>query len=181
MKKAANKMDGTGFARIKKKYAELEESLIKSGRGLVYRTEKGIYGTSGMDRIHDFFRQIRLENCSSFLDLGSGDGRVVLIASLFTKATGIEFDKELSDKAKQTCDSLGMECTLIEGDYLKHDFTQYDIIFINPDHEFNELDEKLSKELKGTLFVYNEIFAPEQLKKGRKFWAGQTPIVSYTK
>lgn len=168
------------FQDIKDAYAEFEHGLKESGRGLVYRTEKGIYGTTNLDNIFKFFREINLQNFRHFLDLGCGDCRVVLVAALFTKATGIEFDSELVGYGRKIKDSLGISCELIVGDYLGHDLSQYDIIFMNPDHEFRELDAKLRAELKGPLFVYNEIFAPNTLKKGRKFWAGQIPIVKYT-
>ena len=133
-----------------------------------------------MDNIFDFFKEIGLQNYRHFLDLGCGDGRVVLVASLFTKASGIEFSGELIKVAETIRDDLGIDCDLIAGDYLDHDLSGYDIIFINPDHGFKELEEKLSRELKGPLFVYNEIFSPALLKKCRKYWYRQTAIVKYT-
>ncbi|MBU2560989.1 MAG: class I SAM-dependent methyltransferase [Nanoarchaeota archaeon] len=168
------------FMQIKQAYAELEATLKGSGKGLVYRTEKGIYGTTNLDNIFRFFREIGLQNYRHFLDLGCGDCRVVLVASLFTDATGIEFNSELVSHGQEIKDRLNIMCELIVGDYLDHDLTKYDIIFMNPDHEFGELDAKLKAELRGPLFIYNEIFAPNTLKKGKKFWAGQIPIVKYT-
>ena len=109
----------------------------------------------------------------------STNGAKRAIAALFTKATGIEFDKPLTNIAIQIRDKLDIDCELIADDYLKYDWSKYDIIFINPDHEFNNMDDKLKAELKGPLFIYNQIFSPNSLIKGRKFWAGQIPIVSY--
>ncbi|MBW2971960.1 class I SAM-dependent methyltransferase [Candidatus Woesearchaeota archaeon] len=169
------------FNRIKHAYAELERELRDSGKGLVYRTEKGIYGTTNLDNIFRFFKEINLQNYRHFLDLGCGDCRVVLVAALFTKAAGIEFDSELVAHGQKIRDNLGISCELITGDYLEHDLGKYDIIFMNPDHEFGELDAKLKAELNGPLFVHNEIFAPAMLVKGKKYWAGQIPIVKYTK
>ena len=40
-------------------------------------------GPSGTQDIYDFFVKIKLERYKNFIDLGSGDGKVVLIASLF--------------------------------------------------------------------------------------------------
>lgn len=167
------------FEKVKLAYAELERTL-KKGKGLVYKTEKGIYGTTDVDAIFKFFQDIHLETCKSFIDLGCGDGRVVLIASLFTKAKGIEFDSELIEKAKEIRDSLGMKCDLLRGDYMKQDISDCDVVFMNPDHEFHDIDDKLKRELKGTLYIYNEIFAPNLLKKGKKFWPSQVPIITYT-
>lgn len=168
------------FSQIKEAYSQFEQHLRDAGKGLVYRTAKGIYGTTGLENIFDFFREVQLQNCSHFLDLGSGDGRVVMVASLFTEATGIESDPGLVSAAVSIRDELGLDCELIKGDYLEHDLTQYDIIFINPDHEFDELDVKLKDGLKGPLFVCNEIFAPELLRKGKKYWYRQVPIIKYT-
>ncbi|MBW2963917.1 hypothetical protein KY363_00515 [Candidatus Woesearchaeota archaeon] len=171
----------TMFRKIKEQYALFEQSLKDSGRGLVYRTEKGIYGTTNLDNIFMFFKEINLQNYRHFLDLGCGDGRVVLVASLFTKATGIEYSAELLEAGIAVRDRLGLSCGLVVGDYLSHDFSGYDIVFINPDHDFGELNAKLARELNGPLFIYNEIFSPEGLVKGRKFWYGQLPIVKYAR
>lgn len=169
------------FKKIKERYALFEQQLKDSGRGLVYRTEKGIYGTTNIDNIFMFFKEINLQNYSHFLDLGCGDGRVVLVASLFTNSTGIEFSRELLEAGIAIKDELKLNCGFVVGDYLAHDISSYDIVFINPDHEFGELNAKLRNEFKGPLFVYNEIFAPEGFSKGRKFWYGQLPIVKYTR
>ncbi len=167
------------FEAIKAEYAKLESSLKKSGKGVVYDTEKGIYGTTNLDNIFKFFKEINLESCRNFIDLGCGDGRVVLVAALFTKATGIEYDAELIAVAKNIQKKLGIDCELVQGDYLEQDISGYDIVFMNPDHSFGELDKKLKDELKGRLFIYNEIFAPDVLKKGKKYWYGQIPVIEY--
>jgi len=117
--------------------------------------------------------------------LGSGDGKVVLIASLFgVKATGIEFDKDLIDVSVKIRDELNLSADFIQGDFLKQDLSRYDIIFINPDKGFKlKLENKLIKEMKSTakLFVYNNIFLPNILKKGKTYWFEQVPIISYSK
>ncbi len=169
------------FSQIKKAYAEFEQRLRDSGKGLVCRTQKGIYATTNLDAVFRFFREIGLNNYSRFLDLGCGDGRVVLVASLFTKATGIEYTKELVDVADTIKQNLELDCEFIVGDYLDHDLTKYDLVFINPDHDFNRLDTRLREELGGPLFVYNDFFAPALLKKSKEFWPGRIPIIKYTK
>ncbi len=168
------------FQQIKAQYQEFEQQLKDAGKGLVYSTEKGIYGTTNIDNIYAFFKEINLQNYAHFLDLGCGDGRVVLIASLFTKSTGLEYDKELVAVAEEIKNKLNLGVELIVGDYTKHNFSNYDIIFMNPDHEFQDIDDKLKTELNGPLFIYNEIFAPNKLKKGKKYWYDQSPITKYT-
>jgi hypothetical protein len=169
------------FEEILDVYSEHEKELQQQGKNLYWDTDKGIFGTSRMRAVYEFFKKIKLEKYKNFLDLGSGDGRIVLIASLFTKATGIEFDLKLHRKAEEIKRRLGLDCTFIKGDYMQQDISQYDIIFINPDKGFIwGLDNKLSLELKGELYVYNEVFQPNALKKGKKFWAMGSPIVKYT-
>ena len=136
----------------------------------------------GQQDIYDFFVKIKLQQYKNFIDLGSGDGKVVLIASLFVKATGIEFDKELVKTGVKIRDELKLKAEFIKGDFLEHDISKYDFIFINPDKGFDKgLEEKLIKEMNGKLFVYNNIFLPRFLKKGKTYLFDGIPIIQYTK
>jgi len=69
-------------------------------------------------------------------DLGSGDGKIAMIASLFTKAAGIEFDEELVKVSNQMKKKLNLDVKFIQGDFMQSDISKYDVIFINPDKEF---------------------------------------------
>lgn len=176
------------FNKIKAEYDDYYKSFLKQGKIPVWDTKVGIFGASVSDFVYEFFKKIKLSGYKNFLDLGSGDGKVVLIASLFTKSTGIEFDKELVDKSNEIKEKIGLKADFglktefICGDFLKQDLGKYDFIFINPDKGFDKgLEEKLLKEMKGKLFVYNFVFAPRLLKKGKTYWFGQTPITVYTK
>lgn len=172
------------FRKITEKYNDFYQSFYEKGTGTVADTEKGIWGPAGTQDVYDFFVKIKLQNFKHFLDLGSGDGKVVLIASLFTDATGIEFDKELNDFGLKVKKELKLKCNLIQDDFFKYDFSKYDIIFINPDQGFHKgLEEKLVKEMqpKAKLFIYNNIFQPLHLKKGKTYWFNGIPIISYTK
>jgi hypothetical protein len=170
------------FLEIKQAYKEYYNSILGKGKLLVWDTDKGIWGFTNADDAFEFFKKIELQKYKNFLDLGSGDGIVVSIAGLFTNATGIEFDKQLHEKAAAMKDKLKINCNLICNDYMNYDFSKYDIIFINPDKGFHHgLEDKLLKELKGILFVHQQIFQPRFLKKGKTYWMGQTPIISYTK
>jgi SAM-dependent methyltransferase len=170
------------FQKIKKEYDDFYKSLLKQGKMPVRDTEVGIWGISEADNIFNFFKKIKLQKYKNFLDLGSGDGKVVLIASLFTNATGIEFDKELHDKAFEIREKLELKCNLIQGDFLNYDWSKYDLIFINPDKGFHKgTEDKLLKELKGKLYVYNFVFEPRFLKKGKKYWFNETPVTVYTR
>jgi len=147
-------------------------------------TEKGFWGASITEHLYEFFKKINLQNYKNFLDLGSGDGKVVLIASLFgLKATGIEFDNDLIKKSKKIRDELKLKADFIQSDFLKHDISQYSVIFVNPDKGFERgLEDKLIKNMnpKAKLIVYNQIFLPRFLKKGKTYWFDQVPITIYT-
>jgi len=128
--------------------------------------------------------KIKLQNYKNFLDLGSGDGKVVLIASLFgVHACGIEHDKKLLKVGKKIQNTLKLKATFLNEDFFKQDISKYDIIFINPDTGFeNGVEEKCLKEMnkKTKLFVYNNIFKPRFLKQGKTHWVNEIPITCYT-
>lgn len=168
------------FQIIKQEYDKFYNSLLRKGQLPMGDTEVGFWGASIGEDVFEFFRKIKLQNFKSFIDLGSGDGKVALIASLFTKSTGIEFDDDLHTKAVEIRDKLNLNSELIKGDFLKHDFSKYDVFFINPDKAFNKgLERKLMNEMKGVLFVYNIIYRPDNLKKGETYWIGNVPITKY--
>ncbi|MBW2978241.1 class I SAM-dependent methyltransferase [Candidatus Woesearchaeota archaeon] len=146
-------------------------------------TEKGFWGAAITEHLYEFFKKIKLQNYKNFLDLGSGDGKVVLIASLFgVKATGIEFDKDLIKTSQKIKNELKLKADFIQSDFFKHDVSKYDIIFVNPDKGFeNGLEDKLIKDMnpKTKLLVYNQIFLPRFLKKGKTTWFDQVPVIEY--
>jgi len=173
------------FNELKQKYDEFYKSFYQRGSLPVGDTEKGIWGAAITDHLYEFFKKINLGKYKTFLDLGSGDGKVVLIASLFgVKAVGIEFDKDLIKTSLKMKEELRLDGDFIQGDFFDHDLNRYDIIFINPDKGFEfKLENKLLKEMKkeSRLFVYNNIFLPNILKKGKTYWFDQVPIISYSK
>ncbi len=173
------------FKLLKQKYEEFYSLFYVKGSIPMGDTEKGIWGAAITNHIFEFFQQINLEKYKTFIDLGSGDGKVVLIASLFgVKSTGIEFDKDLIEISIKIRDELKLSADFIQGDFLKQDLSKYDIIFINPDKGFEyKLENKLLKEMKSTakLFVYNNIFLPRFLKKGKTYWFSEIPVIGYKK
>jgi hypothetical protein len=52
-------------------------------------------------------------------------------------------------------------------------------VFINPDKRFEQIENKLSSELKGKLVVYGTEFHPVSLKKVQTFNAHTTPVTIY--
>ena len=67
-------------------------------------------------------------------DLGSGDGRIVIMAAqkFHAYATGIELDKDLCRQSIERIRKLGLEKTahIINGDILKEDYTSADLITV---------------------------------------------------
>lgn len=169
------------FNQLKKEYDLFYRSFLKKGKLPMGETDAGFWGAAIGDDIFELFKKIQLQNFRNFIDLGSGDGKVVLTASLFTNAAGIEHDAELHKKAVEIKDKLKLKANLIQGDFMEHDLSKYDFVFINPDKSFSKgLETKLQKELKGILVVYNHIYQPANMKKGKTYWFGYIPVSVYT-
>jgi len=67
-------------------------------------------------------------------DLGSGDGRIVMVAAQKYKAdsTGVEFDDSLWRQSSDRIKTLGLSATarIIHGDLLKQDYSSADLITV---------------------------------------------------
>jgi SAM-dependent methyltransferase len=171
------------FTRIKAYFDARDKELAHQGKLPLGSTEKGFWGTSHLDDAFAFCERIELETKDGFLDLGSGDGRVVFVAALFTHAVGIEYDAKLHAQALRAHDELqipGVE--LLCGDYTEHDLGAYDVVYTYADHNFRWLTPKLG-ELRdhAVLYCYHDTFHPEGMIKGRIVWLGQLPVFSYTR
>ncbi|MBU0535690.1 MAG: hypothetical protein KKE20_01900 [Nanoarchaeota archaeon] len=148
------------YKRIVKEYEEFEgvtDRILKD-------TSHGFFVPTNLRLLFEFFKKIKLDRYKSFIDLGSGDGRVVMLASLFTRAAGIEGDEKLHKMALEMRKKLGMKAELIHRDYLEHDITGYDAVYMYPDNNISyELNKKLLKEIKGDLLIFTDTFLPEAL------------------
>lgn len=168
------------FKEIKDYFDKLDEAHSTSGKKLVFETEKGIFGTSDLDTIYEFFKKIDPEPTDVFVDIGSGDGRVVLVASLFCQAIGVEYDEKLAEESKAHADEIGRIVRIVCDDYENYDYSQANTLFSYADHFFTPaFIERLKDEFKGKLYVYQGVFLPEGIKKGPTIWAKGTPIISY--
>ena len=172
------------FAGIKEEYENFYKSLMKSGRLPMRSTEKGFWNASSSDEVYEAFKSIKLNKFRNFLDVGSGDGKVVLIASLFCKnADGIEIDDLLHHKALEMQDKLGFGNVAFHNkDFFEHDFSKYDILFLAPDAPLERgLENKLLKEMKGKLIHYGHHFHPKNLKKENSFLVNGNLVTVYSK
>ncbi|MBN1386481.1 hypothetical protein JW968_05920 [Candidatus Woesearchaeota archaeon] len=161
-------------------YDEFVRDLLRSGKLPAWDTGEGYYSSSETEDMIMLFQKIDWSKVRSFLDLGSGDGKLALMASLFTDSTGIEIDKELHNKAEEFRRKLRLKCTFICGNYMEHDISGYDLIFLNPDKPFYRgLEAKMKKELKGKLLVYSPVYHPQTLKKTKEFNINSRIIPQY--
>ena len=102
-------------------------------------------------------------------DLGSGDGRIVIIAAekFGANAVGVEFDKDLYQQSSDRIKRLGLadRAKIIHGDLLEQDYTSADVITVY------------------LLPVSNEKVRPlleKQLKKGARIVAHDFTVGGWT-
>jgi protein-L-isoaspartate O-methyltransferase len=164
------------YLAVKSAYDSFYASLLSRGRLPVKDTGVGYWGMSVADDIYSLFNRIRLHEYKNFIDIGSGDGKVVLIASLFTKATGVEIDDELHQKALQIRDNLKLKAEFIKGDYHDINLRKYDLVFYHPDSNNHRLELKLMEELKHRLILYGPHYHPTSLQHEMTFIANTTPV-----
>ncbi len=161
--------------------ARLRKEKLKSA----YRdTDVGIWGFSQEKLVYKAFRMLDLSRYRKFMDLGSGDGTVVFIASLFTEAFGIEYDHDVHAAGLEMQKELGAGGTLLEGRFEDFDLSGYDFVFINPDKEWRKFQDTLLAQLSDdvTIAVYNNVFLPEKLPRLRTVWPNPyVPVTLYTK
>jgi ubiquinone/menaquinone biosynthesis C-methylase UbiE len=75
-----------------------------------------------------------LKSGEKMFDLGSGDGRIVIMAARKFKAdaTGVEFDDSLFKQSMERIKTLGLAPTarILHGDLLKQDYSSADLITV---------------------------------------------------
>ncbi|MBR9699597.1 class I SAM-dependent methyltransferase [Candidatus Woesearchaeota archaeon] len=164
-----DKMDS--FDLIKETYQELHSSFLQKHPTLVKYLGENVWAPSLPKELYKIFKKYGSTE-KKFLDLGSGDGIVVMVAALFfNESHGVEVEKEFFDISLQMEKKLGLSnVRFIEEDFLKLSFSSYDVLFIAPDKEFSlRLEKKILDELDGILIVYSSIFQPKTLKKIDEF------------
>jgi predicted RNA methylase len=87
-------------------------------------------------------------------DLGSGDGRIVIVAAqkYHAQAVGIELDKDLAKRSSDRILKLGLEkeAHIVNGDLLKQNYGSADLVtvYLLPDAVNNKVQPLLDKQLK---------------------------------
>jgi predicted RNA methylase len=87
-------------------------------------------------------------------DLGSGDGRIVIMAAqkFHADAVGVELDKDLCRQSLERIRKLGLEKTahIINGDLLEQNYASADLVtvYLLPESINNKVQPLLDKQLK---------------------------------
>ena len=177
-------MNDVIFNQIKKEYDNFYRNLLKSGKLPMWSTEKGFWNAAIADEVYEAFKKIKLNKFKNFLDMGSGDGKIVLIASLFCRnAEGIEINNFLHNKAVEIKNKFKINNAIFHNkDFFEHDISVYDALLLAPDNSLDRgLEKKLLKEMKGKLIHYGNHFHPRFLKKEDSFLVNGTLVSLYSK
>ena len=177
-------MKANVFNQIKQEYDAFYKGLLQRGRLPMWSTDKGFWNAAAADEVYEAFKKIKLNRFKSFLDVGSGDGKIVLIASLFCKnAEGIEIDDILHHKAVEIQAKLGLKNVKLHNkDFFDHNLADYDVLFLSPDAPLERgLEKKLLSEMRGKLIHYGHHFHPRFLKKEESFLINDNLVSVYSK
>lgn len=173
------------FETVKEAYDQFYKFLfVKHGMYPVKDTGIGYWGVSVASEVYDLFHKMDLKSHSHLLDIGSGDGKVVMIASLFTKATGVEYDPWLHEVSNDVKNKLfhvpsSGRASFVNDDFMNHDFSPYDVIFWNPDKVCRKLEKKISNEFNGKLVVYGPHNHPQGFDEIQRHDISGTYITIY--
>ncbi|MBU90185.1 hypothetical protein CMO94_01480 [Candidatus Woesearchaeota archaeon] len=176
-------MNDRAFAEIKKEYDNFYKDLLRKGKLPLGGTGKGFWGGVIADEVYEAFKKINLQKYKTFIDLGSGDGKVVLIAALFCeRAVGIEMDNGLFKKSMEMQMKLKIPNAIFHNnDFHDHSIRGFDIAFVYPDSPMHRgLEKKLLNELTGKLVHYGHHFQPQNLKPEKKILVDGNLITIYS-
>ena len=168
------------------KFLEIQDTYNRYYRGQMIQgrlpgksTSLGYWAPAAAEDVWELLKVIGVKKHLRFIDLGSGDGKIAIVASLVCQATGIEADASLHDVAVWMQAKLETGSNLINGNFLQHDLSRYDILFLNPDSTFREIEAKLRKEMKGKLILYASRYEPIHLKLEQEFVVNGTRAKVY--
>lgn len=179
-------MNPTALERIAAWFDQRDKELRAQRGTVVHDTPFGIFGSTSVADAFALCEKLDLHDGMRFCDLGSGDGRVAIVAALFCESTGVEGDAGLHAIALRAKAELLphipqlARCALRNADYTTIDLSEFDVLFAFADHAWpQELERSLlAREKPGILVAHQDIFRPK-LRKGPTIWVGQTPFVTY--
>jgi SAM-dependent methyltransferase len=89
------------------------------------------FAPTPVDSIEHIFDNLNLGADEKFVDLGCGDGRIVITAAKRgMESTGIEANPSLYRQSQIDADLAGVPATFIEGDLVNTDLTPYTVIYM---------------------------------------------------
>lgn len=111
------------------------------------------YVPSPLPVVRQMLTLVELKPREVFFDLGSGDGRAVIMAAkdFGARAVGVELREDLVKKTLSNVYELGLQdrVTIVNGDMFNVDLTSADVIFLYLTTSANEkVKSKLETELK---------------------------------
>ena len=84
--------------------------------------------------VEEMLKLVATKPGETMFDLGSGDGRIVIMAAkkFNADATGIEFDADLYKQSSERIKALGLEkkARIIHGDIMLQDYSKADVITV---------------------------------------------------
>jgi len=170
----------TRFAALESHYQGQYGRLEESGQGCYRLTPLGAWAASIPGHVYRFFRELHLEQQRLFIDLGSGDGLVACIAGLFTRAVGIEIDRQLCCRASRAIRELDLQArvAVICGDYRSHQVRRADCLYLYPDKPVADLEALLAG-WQGTLLVAGPHFPLQCFAPVKRLTIGRDQLVAY--
>jgi cyclopropane fatty-acyl-phospholipid synthase-like methyltransferase len=125
-----------------------------------------LYAPSKEERIKKMIELLDIKKGDKALDIGAGDGRLViaLVKAGAAEAVGFEISPFLVKKAKENIKKAGLEdrAFIYFKNFWKEDFSKYDVITVyGIGYIMKTLEKKLKKELKkGARIVSNSFKFP---------------------
>lgn len=141
---------------------------------LFYSVEKGTYVTGSIKHVYEALKELKeksLLNGKTFIDAGSGDGRVCAIASLMElESYGIEYNEDVAQASLENIQELknrgiftnGSKIpTIVQGDFLEEstyqklgiEFNKINIIFNYVTYHENLAEKIVNESPQGTIFI----------------------------
>jgi precorrin-6B methylase 2 len=150
---------GSAFAAICLGLAHLISFMIPA-------LHQPVFIPSADDQLKTMLALPRLTKRSKVIDLGSGDGKVLIsLAQQFgVKGTGVETNPILVRRSRQkiAAANLSKKLTILKQSFWDTDLSKYDVVFFyGTGYVMKKLEEKVKSEMKrGAQFVSNHFQFP---------------------
>lgn len=129
--------------------------------GIIFYLQGPPYVPTDDETIKQFVSLAKKYKGKKIIDIGSGDGRIVIaLAKAGFDAHGIELNPLLVFKSKKAIKKEGLKNAYIHwGNFWQHSFSSYDILIMyGIKHIMNQFGKKLKKELKPNSYILTNFF-----------------------